>query len=68
MTVTKSYLKNSYQRILIESKDSYQSIFSTRGKVTHGIPLYQSVLQMIQSSSLLILQISKKISPLHLFN
>ena len=34
----KSYLKNSYQRILIESKDSYQSIFSTWGRV-HGVPL-----------------------------
>ena len=35
----KSYLKNRYQRVLMESKDSYQNMFSNWGKVKHGSPL-----------------------------
>lgn len=35
----KSYLKNRYQSILMESKDSYQNIFSHWEKVKHGSPL-----------------------------
>ena len=34
----KSYIKKRYQRILRESKDSYQSISSNWGKVKHGVP------------------------------
>ena len=35
----KSYLKNWYQRILMESKDSYESIFSNWEKVKYGVAL-----------------------------
>ena len=34
----KSYLKNRYHRVLIESKDSSQSMFSNWGQVKHGVP------------------------------
>ena len=35
----KSYLKNRYQRVLMESNDSYQSIFSNWDRVKHSVPL-----------------------------
>jgi hypothetical protein len=34
----KSYLKNRYHRVLIESKDSSPSMFSNWGHVKHGVP------------------------------
>ena len=37
--IIKSHLKNRYQKILTDSKVSYQSIFSDWDKVKHGVPL-----------------------------
>lgn len=34
----KYYLENIYQRVLIEIKDSYHSIFYNWGRINHGVP------------------------------
>lgn len=36
--LSKSYLKNRYQKVLRVSKDSFYSIFSEWGNVKHGVP------------------------------